>query len=98
MSDLEKSERDFLIQSFRELEAYADVIFIDTGASDAFTELYRSFTGEDRDFGTVLLVSKRVVLSASFAGDLAAFHGGELLCADLAADPAAFAAQFTKGV
>jgi flagellar biosynthesis protein FlhG len=32
LSDLEKPEREFLIQSFRELEAYADVILIDTGA------------------------------------------------------------------
>jgi flagellar biosynthesis protein FlhG len=32
MSDLEASEREFLIRGFQELEAYADFIFIDTGS------------------------------------------------------------------
>lgn len=32
ISDLEDTEREFLIRSFQELEAYADVILIDTGA------------------------------------------------------------------
>ena len=32
VSDLEAAERDFLIRSFQELESYADVILIDTGA------------------------------------------------------------------
>jgi len=32
LSDLEKPERDFLVRSFQDLEAYADFIVIDTGA------------------------------------------------------------------
>jgi flagellar biosynthesis protein FlhG len=32
ISDLERSEREFLVRSFKELEAYADVILIDIGA------------------------------------------------------------------
>ena len=32
LSDLEKTERDYLIQSFRDLEAYGDFLLIDTGA------------------------------------------------------------------
>jgi len=32
LSDLDKPERDFLVRSFQDLEAYADFIIIDTGA------------------------------------------------------------------
>ena len=54
-----------------------DGVFVDTGAADAFTQIYRDFTGQEGRYGDLLRAAKVEILQSSFASEL------EVLVSDL---------------